>query len=62
MQQILITFSGGKATVETKGFTGSSCVTATAELEAALGITTGDERKPEFYQRAPVAATQKAGR
>jgi len=62
MKQVLITFAGGKATIETSGFQGISCLSETAELEAALGVTTDDQKKPEFYQRAPVAATQKAGR
>lgn len=62
MKIITVTFSGGKATIDTRGFQGASCVTETLELEAALGVTTSDQKTPEFFQKAPVAQTQKAGR
>lgn len=63
MKTITVTFKGGKVAVQTSGFVGSSCLTETMELEQALGIEGGDDQKlPEFYQRQPVAAQQKAGR
>jgi hypothetical protein len=49
----------GKTTVEAQGFTGSSCTDATKAIEQALGATTHDTKKPEYYQQAKV--TQKIG-
>lgn len=40
----------GEARVETKGFTGGSCRTASEFIERALGTSTGERLKPEFYQ------------
>lgn len=44
--------STGKSqiTVEAHGFTGTSCKTATAAIQAALGIQLAEEVKPEMYQ------------
>lgn len=43
----------GQATLQTKGFTGSSCRQASKFLEAALGQAMRDERTADHYQ-APV--------
>ena len=40
----------GETRVETKGFTGASCRTASEFIERALGESTGERLKPEFYQ------------
>ncbi|CAN5862657.1 hypothetical protein BH23PLA1_BH23PLA1_30050 [soil metagenome] len=40
----------GQTTVETKGFTGSECQQASRFVEQALGRTTAEQLKPEFYQ------------
>ena len=40
----------GETRVETKGFTGGSCRTASEFLERALGASTSERLKPEFYQ------------
>jgi len=40
----------GTATVQTKGYAGSSCQQASKWLEDALGITTAECKTPEFYQ------------
>ena len=51
MPQVIITISrDGQSKVETKAVTGSGCQSLSRELEAALGKTTGDEKKPEFFQ------------
>jgi len=53
MPQVIITISRkGQSKVETKAVTGSSCQSLSRDLEAALGKTTGDEKKPEFFQAA----------
>ena len=44
----------GNATIETHGYTGSSCADATRALEAALGGEIQKiERKPEYYEKLP---------
>lgn len=46
----IIISADGQTRVETKGFTGSDCRTASRFLEQALGQTTSEQLKPEFYQ------------
>jgi hypothetical protein len=43
----------GETTVQTKGFTGSSCQEASKFLEQALGVPTDDRKTAEFYATAP---------
>ena len=43
----------GDVTVQTKGYAGSDCRTASQFLEQALGIVTGDRPTAEFYQTTP---------
>lgn len=40
----------GETRVETKGFIGARCRAASEFLERALGASTGERLKPEFYQ------------
>ncbi|RLS34040.1 MAG: DUF2997 domain-containing protein [Planctomycetota bacterium] len=40
----------GETRVETKGFSGASCRAASEFIERALGTSTGERLKPEFYQ------------
>ncbi len=40
----------GETKIETKGFTGSSCKSASAFLEAALGSKTSEQLKAQFHQ------------
>ena len=40
----------GETRVETKGFTGASCRVASEFIERALGTSTSERLKPEFYQ------------
>ena len=42
----------GKATVQTTGFTGSSCRDASRFLEEALGRQTDERLTPEFHETA----------
>ena len=44
----------GEATVQTKGFTGSSCRDASKFIEQALGQRSGEQLTAEFYQPQPV--------
>lgn len=50
MKIMLLTISpSGETTVETKGYEGSTCRDGSAFLERALGPTTGEQLKSEFY-------------
>ena len=44
----------GESTVETKGFTGSSCRDASRFIEKALGQRTGEKLTAEFHQSESV--------
>ena len=44
----------GDASVQTKGFTGSSCREATKFLEQTLGEKTHEKLTSEFYEPQPV--------
>ncbi|WP_417390494.1 DUF2997 domain-containing protein [Gimesia sp.] len=48
----IIISADGQTRVETKGFTGSDCRTASRFLEQALGQATSEQLKPEFHQSA----------
>ena len=45
----IIVAPDGSSRVETKGFTGSTCQTASQFVERALGRSTDEQLKPEFY-------------
>jgi hypothetical protein len=47
--EILVT-PKGETTVQTKGFSGSSCQDASKLIEQALGAKTAEQMTPEFYQ------------
>jgi hypothetical protein len=55
-EQIVVEVENGKTTVTAKGFKGTSCVAATAALEAALGEKTSDTPTAEMHQ-APIKRT-----
>ena len=42
----------GQSRIETQGFTGNSCRTASRFLEQALGKSTSEQLKSEFHQHA----------
>jgi hypothetical protein len=54
----MIVAPDGKVRLETKGFQGAGCRTASQFLERALGRTTADEVTPEFHQQAVEQRTQ----
>jgi hypothetical protein len=49
----IIVSPDGKASVQTKGFAGSSCREASRLLEGALGIPTSEKLTADFYQAQP---------
>lgn len=52
MQQVEIVIDAdGNAKVEAKCVKGKSCVELTKEIEAALGETVKDVKKPEYLQQ-----------
>lgn len=51
--EIIVT-PGGKTTVQTLGFTDSSCREASKFLEQALGQRTGEQLTAEFHQTTGV--------
>lgn len=53
MREIKVTVSkDGKIQIETSGFTGASCKSATQSLENRLGVNLEENLKPEYYQHA----------
>ncbi len=51
MKKIEVTISPtGESRIEAHGYRGSSCLAATRQLEAALGVHGSESVKPEFYQ------------
>ncbi len=58
MRVEVIVTSDGKTTVQTKGFTGASCLDAGQFLEQALGRAIADRRTADFYQTADVQQQQ----
>ena len=48
----IIIAPNGQSTVETKGFTGAECRDASRLIEQAIGQSTGEVLKAEFYQAA----------
>ncbi len=48
----------GKVTIEALGVVGRSCQELTERLEMALGVTTGDAVKEEFYVDADQRVSQ----
>jgi hypothetical protein len=47
----LIVTKEGQTTVQTKGYSGETCLEASKWLEKALGITTDDRTTGEFFQQ-----------
>jgi DUF2997 family protein len=46
----LIVSPKGETTVQTKGYSGSSCLQASQWLEKALGTVAAESKTSEFYQ------------
>ena len=51
----------GDLQIDAVGFSGADCDQATAFLEEALGKVEAKQRKPEFYRKARLKQTQRAG-
>ena len=51
----------GQATVQTKGFVGSSCKDASRFIEQALGQRTGEQLTAEFHQTQASSHQQQQG-
>ena len=51
----IIIDSQGHARLQTKGYAGTDCRSASAELEKALGIPTAEQLTGEFHQNNAVA-------
>jgi len=49
----------GELTLKVSGKGGPQCLTATQDLEEEMGQVLNRQRTPEFYQRAPIALTNK---
>ena len=47
---VIIVSPSGQVSVQTRGFTGSSCRQASRVLEQALGIVQSDQPTAEMYQ------------
>ena len=57
--EIVVALSGA-VTVETRGFSGTSCLEASRVLETALGRTTADRPTLELHeQAAPITVDQR---
>jgi hypothetical protein len=51
----------GQTTIQTKGFTGTTCQEASRLLEQALGTRQSAERTAEFYQTEPARQATQEG-
>lgn len=54
----IIISAKGETSVQTKGFTGSSCRDASKFIEQALGQRVGEKLTAEFHQAADTQQTQ----
>jgi len=62
MKQVIVTIDAdAEVKVEAKGTKGAGCAALTRAIEQALGTTTGDVKKPEFYQTEAASERAKAG-
>lgn len=63
MPQVIVNIdAAGDAKVEAGGVTGSGCSALTRAIEQALGHTTADQKKPEFFQQQQAKASADAGK
>jgi hypothetical protein len=49
-EQHTLTIHNGKITLEVSGIKGKRCLTATADLEKALGVTTSNTPTREYHE------------
>ena len=55
--EIIVT-PNGESRVETKGFTGTDCQSASRFLRQALGSQVAEQLKSEFYEQSPTSHRQ----
>ena len=61
MHKIILDFdTEGEVKLEGKGFQGKACDKEMAFLKKALGVETGRQNKPEYYQAVATNARQRA--
>jgi hypothetical protein len=59
--EIILDFApDGEVKMEGKGFQGKGCDEAMGHFEKALGVVSNRQNKPEYFQRVPTNAKQKA--
>jgi hypothetical protein len=46
----VIVSPSGEVSIQTKGYTGSSCQQASLFLEQALGVTTSEKKTSEYFE------------
>ena len=52
MQTVIVNIDAdGEVKVEAQGVVGSGCAALTKAIEQSLGATTGDVKKPEYFQQ-----------
>lgn len=64
MQTVIVNIDAdGEVKVEAQGVAGSGCQALTRAIEQALGTTSADVKKPEFFQQqsAALGARNQAG-
>lgn len=59
--EIIVDPRGG-VRVQTKGYAGAECRSASAEIEKALGVPSAEQLTAEFYQSSAVAEQQERQR
>jgi hypothetical protein len=63
MEEVIVNVDAeGNVKVEAKGVVGKRCATLTAAIEAAIGRTQADQKKPEFYRQEQAHVRAGGGR
>lgn len=63
MAEVIIDIGAdGTVKIESKGVVGQGCGALTKAIEGALGQTTSDVKKAEYFQQAPITQKNVAGR
>lgn len=57
----IVVSPSGELQIDTVGFKGADCEKTTKFLEAALGVISQKQKKPEYYQRNITNRQQKLG-
>ncbi|QDT66649.1 DUF2997 domain-containing protein [Calycomorphotria hydatis] len=54
----IIIAPNGETRIETKGFTGTSCLAASRHFESALGTKTADQKTADYYHTQSESQTE----